>query len=91
MLILSKEDFLEEVKAEMAGYEELTKELIGEWVTSFERYIKRKSLKDKRISFRGDKVYVKLEDESDLFKIVDKYFAAVENEDLEEYNANWSL
>ena len=91
MLILSKIEFVEEVKAEMGGYEEITKELIEEWVVQFEKYIKRKSLKDKRISFRGDRTFVKLDDETDLFKIVDKYFVAIENEELEQYWLNWSL
>jgi len=91
MEILSKIDFVEEVKAEMGGYEEITKELIELWVTEFEKYIKRKSLKDKRISFRGDRTYVKLDDETDLFKIVDKYYAAIENEELDQYWLNWSL
>jgi len=91
MEILGKIDFVEEIKVEMAGYEEITKEHIELWAAEFERYIKRKSLKDKRISFRGDRTYVKLDDETDLFKIVDKYFAAIENEELEQYWLNWSL
>lgn len=91
MLILSKIEFIEEVKAEMGGYEEITEELIEKWVVEFEKYIKRKSLKDKRISFRGDRTFVKLDDETDLFKIVDKYFVAIENEEQDQYWLNWSL
>ena len=91
MLILSKLEFIDEVQAEMGGYEEITEELIEKWVAEFERYIKRKNLKDKRVSFRGDRTFIKLEDESDLFKIVDKYFVAIENEEQDQYWLNWSL
>lgn len=91
MFVLDKVDFIEEVKAEMAGYEEIEKELIDQWVDTFNKYLKRKNLKDKHIIVKGDNVSIKLDDESELFKIVDKFYAAVENEDLDAYWTDWSL
>lgn len=91
MLELSKLDFVEEVKAEMAGYEEIEPAMIDKWVARFEKYLASKNLKDKRIKKKGDNIIVKLDDESELFKIVDKYLAAIENEDLDAYWSGWSL
>lgn len=91
MLVLEKVEFVEEVKAELAGYEEIDQEHIELWIKRFEKYLKQKNLQDKRIKFTGDKISIRLDDESDLFKIVDKYYAAIENEDLEKYWNNWAL
>ncbi len=91
MLELSKLDFVEEVKAEMAGYEEIDQAQIEKWVARFEKYLSDKNLKDKRIKVKGNQVSIRLDDESDLFKIVDKYLAAIENEELDEYWNGWSL
>ncbi len=91
MLELSKLDFVEEVKAEMAGYEEISQEMIEKWLERFNKYVVNKKTKDKRIKFKGEQVSVCLDDESELFKIVDKYLAAIENEELDAYWNGWSL
>jgi len=91
MFALSKVDFIEEVKAEMAGYEEIGQDNINLWVERCKQYLAKKKLKDKRVQVKGDQVTIKLDDESELFKIVDKYLAAIENEDLDAYWNNWSL
>lgn len=91
MFILPQEEFIEEVKAEMAGYEEITESLREDWLNRFKKYITKKNLKDKRVSAKGQNISIKLQDESELFSIVDKYFAAIENEDLERYWQDWSL
>lgn len=91
MFILPKDEFMEELKAEMAGYEEITEELREDWIKRFDKYLTQKTLKDKRISVKGSNILIKLEDESELFGIVDKYYAAIENEDLEKYWIDWSL
>ena len=84
-------DFIEEVKAEMAGYEELTEELILDWVKRFEKYLLKPNSRDKRVSIKGQLINIKLDDESDLFGIVDKYLAAVDAEETEEYWKDWHL
>jgi hypothetical protein len=91
MFILPKEEFVEELKAEMAGYEEITEAYMKDWFNKFEAYLSDKKVKDKRISRKGDSVSIKLQDESELFAIADKFFAAISNEDLERYWSDWSL
>jgi hypothetical protein len=91
MLLLSKIDFIEEIKAEMAGYEELTQELISDWVKHFEKYLQKPNPRDKRVSIKGQIVNIKLDDESDLFGIVDKYLAAVDAEEIDAYWSEWHL
>lgn len=83
------EDFKEEIKAEMYGYEEIDEQLIKRWFDTFDKYIKAK--KKNELIVYGKSVEIKLKDESDLFMIVDKYLAAVVNEDLDAYYADWKL
>ncbi len=90
MIKLNGKDFLAEVEAEMAGYEELGEDSIKRWLDNFNAYVGKKS-KDKRIDYKGNDLIVKLDDESELFNIVDCYYAAVVNEDLENYFKDWSL
>lgn len=84
MLVLPIEDFKEEIKAEMYGYEEISEALINRWFDSFDVYLNKKQ-KDERIVRKGNAIEIKLKDESDLFMIVDKYLAAVMNEEIEAY------
>lgn len=90
MLILPIEDFKEEVKAEMYGYEEISEQLISRWFTAFDAYVSSKK-KDERIQKKGSTVDIKLKDESDLFMVVDKYLAAVMNEELEAYFSDFKF
>lgn len=91
MFTIAKEDFLEEVKAEMYGYEELTDEDIEEWVSKFEAYLQKDGKKDKKISVTPKGTQIKLEDETELFRIVDKYLSAVDRGEKEAYWTEWSL
>lgn len=90
MLVLPLEDFKEEIKAEMYGYEEIEETLIERWFAQFDTYIKAKK-KNELINYASKGIEIKLKDESDLFMIVDKFLAAVVNEDLEAYFNNWTL
>ncbi|WZL82283.1 hypothetical protein QBE53_04055 [Vallitaleaceae bacterium 9-2] len=89
MFTLDKVDFIEEIKAEMAGYEEITKEHIDDWVEKFEEYVKKQ--KNKKLIKQGQKVQVNLDDEAELFKIVDRYLVAIENEEIDAYWQDWKL
>lgn len=91
MLKMSMEDFIEEIKAEMFGYEEIGEENINKWVDTFKNYVKQKKDKKNRISYKANSVNINLKDESDLFNIVDKYYAAVENDDVDNYFNNFSV
>lgn len=91
MIELNKLDFIEEIKAEMAGYEEIEPEHIDDWVERFEEYVSRKNLKSKKIKMKSGKLMICIEDESALFQIVDQYLAAIENEEMEQYWKDWTF
>lgn len=92
MLKLSLQDFKEEIKAEMYGYEELTEESIKDWFDHLETYIKEKQGSKDRVIYKADgKITIILDDESELFGIADKYLLAVEDEKLAEYWQGWEL
>lgn len=90
MLKMSLKDFKAEVEAEMAGYEEISQEQIKDWLENLDKYVKH--VKDNnKVVLKGNQVEIKLDDESELFSIVDRFFAAVMNEDLEAYYTDWNL
>lgn len=90
MLKMSLKDFKAEVEAEMAGYEEISQEQIKDWLEHLDKYVKH--VKDNnKVVLKGNQVEIKLDDESELFSIVDRFFAAVMNEDLEAYYTDWNL
>jgi len=91
MFLMPKEEFIKEVEAEMAGYEEISAQLIEDWIEKFNEYLENKKLRDKKISVKGQNISIKLDDESDFFRIVDRYLAAIENEEITSYWSNWSL
>ena len=74
---------------EVSGYEEITKEHIDDWVEKFEEYVKKQ--KNKKLIKQGQKVQVNLDDEAELFKIVDRYLVAIENEEIDAYWQDWKL
>ena len=90
MLKLAYDEFVEEVKAEMYGYEEIGEANINKWFETLDQFIKAKN-KSTIFTYKGSEVEVALKDESDLFMIVDRYLAAVVNEELDKYYTNWSL
>ena len=90
MLKLSLEEFKEEVKAEMYGYEEIEELLIDRWFKTLDAFIKA-GKKSSILKYKDKEIMVELKDESDLFMIVDRYLAAVVNEELDKYYTDWSL
>ena len=91
MFSLLKDEFIEEIKAEMAGYEELTQEHINDWVQHFEKYVSQDKVKNDKLKRKGNTIEIVLKDESELFGIVDKYLVAVEGEELASYWEDWKL
>lgn len=91
MFVISKNDFLEEVKAEMFGYEEFDDEMIDNWVKKVDGYIEKNKNKDAKIKAKGNEIEISLKDETDFFKIVDKYLVAIDAEDEEAYWEDWTL
>ncbi len=50
-----------------------------------------KNKKNKKLIKQGQKVQVNLDDEAELFKIVDRYLVAIENEEIDAYWQDWKL
>lgn len=96
MLKMELEEFIEEVKAEMYGYEEIAESQIVDFEKHFRSWVKNKKAQNKknkndRIKFGPNSIIIMLKDESDLFKIVDRYLAAVVDEEIQQYWENWSI
>jgi hypothetical protein len=89
MIKMPIEEFLEEVKAEIIGYEELGEEKAKEWEQHFLGWLNNGTKNKKNIEEKnGEKVYI-MKDESELFKIVDMYLAAVDAGEEQDYWAEW--
>lgn len=91
MIKLSKEDFIEELIVEMEGYIEITDEHKIALLNHIEQYIEKEKDKNKRISKEANSITINLNDETELFEIVDNYLSAIINDELEQYWLNWSL
>ncbi len=87
MIKLPIEDFKEEIKAEIVGYEELGEEAALKWEENFTKWLTNSSIKKKRVKVENGKTFFVFKDESELFNIADSYWAAVENDEVAEY---WS-
>lgn len=91
-MVFELDDFMEEIKMEMVGYEELDEQLIKEWVAKVTEWIQKPDgNKSKFIVKNKNSIKIKLKDESDLFSIVDKFYAAVVHEEIEKYWNGFSL
>ena len=85
MISLPLHEFLAEMKAEIAGFEELGENRAKVWADRFAALAREEKL-DKKITreTRG-RLFIVAEDESELFSWADNYWAAVEEGEEEEY------
>lgn len=94
MIKLEMEEFIEEIKAEMYGYEEIEESMINDWESRFRAWlikVKDKKIKNDRIKCGPNSIKVELKDETDIFKIVDKYLVAVAHNEIDKYFTDWQL
>ncbi|QUH30246.1 hypothetical protein [Vallitalea guaymasensis] len=94
MIKLELEEFVEEIKAEMYGYEEIEESMINDWEDRFRAWVakvKDKKIKNDRIKFGPNSIKVELKDETDIFKIVDKFLVAVTHNEIDKYFIDWQL
>jgi len=85
---MSKDEFIEELQAELYGYEEIDEPMIEDFVSRVEAYFK--AGKGKNVDYKKG-VIIKLNDESDLFMIVDRFLSAIVNDEIEKYWQNWEI
>lgn len=91
MFKLSKDEFILELRAEIAGYDEITEEQEEDFVARVLKYIESEKGKNKRISTDTNSIIINLDDETDVFEIVDQYLVAILDGDVALYWANWKL
>jgi len=90
MIELPVEDFIEEIKAEVIGYEELGEEKAVFWEQQFKRWLQNPTGSYKKIvKQKQGKTYIALKDESELFGFIDQYLVAVDAEEEDKYWAAW--
>ncbi|NLK21125.1 MAG: hypothetical protein GX308_03330 [Epulopiscium sp.] len=89
MIKMLLEDFIEEIKAEIVGYEELGEEKALQWEKDFLSLSKKSRKLEQNIEEKDGKKYYILKDESELFKIADMYLAAVDSGEEKDYWENW--
>jgi hypothetical protein len=88
MLKISKEEFIEELQAELYGYEEIDEDTINDFVKRVQAYFE--AGKGKNVDYKNG-VTIKMNDEGDLFMIADRFLSAVVNEELDKYWQNWEI
>ena len=91
MIKFSKEEFIEEITAELYGYEDITQEHREVFLTRLDAYIEDQKGKNKRISNQANSITIKMEDETELFGLIDKYLVAIVHDELEDYWKDWKL
>lgn len=91
MFKMTKEEFLDELTIELLGYEEISPELIDDFVERVDHYIQENQGKIKKVSVKQGNVMVNLEDETDIFQLVDRFLVAVVNNETELFWTNWRL
>jgi propanediol dehydratase large subunit len=89
MVKMPLEDFVEEIKSEIIGYEELGEEKALEWEKKFLSLVNRGNKSKPKIEVKNGKNLYLLEDESEIFKIVDMYLAAVDSDEEKDYWEKW--
>ncbi len=85
MFKITIEDLLAEVKEEMMCYEELGEEAATRWEKRFLLWLHNDKIKKPSIKQEKGKTYYTLQDEADLFSIIDHYWAAIENNEEDVY------
>lgn len=85
MIRIILEDFIFEVKDEILSYEELGQLKADEWEQKFIKFVDDKN-KDKK-----NTVYCCIQDESEIFDIVDEFYYSNEQNSLASYWNNFNL
>ncbi|MFV0520486.1 MAG: hypothetical protein ACK5LY_09485 [Lachnospirales bacterium] len=79
------EDFIFTIVEELEQYEDLDLEYVDKWCHTFEKMVKNGEISKKNLVKEGDELYFVLNDETEVFAIVDDYIEAIENNSITEY------
>lgn len=91
MFKITKEELLLELRAEIAGYDEITEADEEDFITRVDKYIEAEKGKNKRISTETNSIIIQLEDETDVFEMVDQFLVAILDDQVNLYWANWKI
>ncbi|MBR1738470.1 MAG: hypothetical protein IJ736_15940 [Firmicutes bacterium] len=79
------EEFIFEVKDEISCYEEYGKKQAAKWEENFRKWLANDKIKKENVKKEGEKLYYKIEDESEIFDIADEYIESIEENNEEKY------
>ncbi len=79
------DDFIFTILEELEQYEDLKGEDVEAWVKNFKLMVKENKVSNKNLKKEGDKTFFELQDEMEIFAIVDDYIEAIENNSVREY------
>ncbi len=79
------EDFIFTILEELEQYEDLKGEYVEQWVKTFESMVKDNKISNKNLKKEGNEIYFELQDEMEIFAIVDDYIEAIESNSINEY------
>ncbi len=79
------EEFIFNILEELEQYEDLKAEQIEGWVKTFESMVKENKISNKNLKKIDGELYFEVQDEMEIFSIVDDYIEAIENNSVAEY------
>lgn len=81
--------FINIIKDEMLDFPEINKDDFKYWKTTFVELVNKNQINQKNIKKDKDNIYFLIEDEMDIFSIIDDFLIHKENNDLKTYWNNF--
>ncbi len=79
------EDFVFAVVEELEQYEDLDLNYVDKWCETFNEMVKARKISKKNLVEEGNELFFAVDDETEIFAIVDDYIEAIENNSIPEY------
>ncbi|MFV0441748.1 MAG: hypothetical protein ACK5LV_10740 [Lachnospirales bacterium] len=79
------EDFEFTIVEELEQYEDIDLKYVDDWCETFRKMVKDKKISKKNLKEENGTLYFSIEDEMEIFAIVDDYIEAIENNSIPEY------
>ncbi len=79
------EDFVFAVVEELEQYEDLDLNYVDKWCATFDEMVKTRKISKKNLVEEGNELFFQVDDETEIFAIVDDYIEAIENNSIPEY------
>ncbi|MFV0503007.1 MAG: hypothetical protein ACK5LT_03420 [Lachnospirales bacterium] len=78
-------EFIDLIEEELRVYEHLSEDEIDDWKHIFLQLVDENKVSKQNLAKEGGIFYFKIEDEMEIFSIVDDYSFAIENNSLKDY------